>query len=203
MDEIEWRPIPGWPGYEATIDRRVRRVLDRNGRPQEPHELKVFGSTAVLTLDGRSRSISRHALVVLAWGEAAAGPPPPRGRPPGDWTRRADLASAVPPGPQPRLVPAGAEADPEVPRLAAAWWDARRALLGRRHADNVALLEEAADRAEAELADRLRSEHGGVYVTQHYRRYEVGPTGRVEASGVSSGAGADGISHRREVAHAG
>lgn len=202
MDEGEWRPIPGWPGYEVTIDRRVRRVTDRNGRPQAPRELKTFRSSAVLTSGGRSRTVSRRVLVALAWGEAAAGPPPPRGRPPIDWTRRADPASAAPPPPQPRLAPAGAEADPEVPRLAAAWWDARRALLGRRHADHVALLEEAADRAEAELADRLVSEHGGSYTTQHYRRYEVGPTGRVEASGVPSGASSAGI-RREEAARVG
>ena len=66
------RPIPGYPGFEASEDGQIRRVGAARWHSQ--HTTKVGGYQAVgLWIDGRTKVCAVHRLVALAF----LGEPPP------------------------------------------------------------------------------------------------------------------------------
>ena len=73
---IEWRGIPGYAGYEASSDGRVRRIREcLNGwRPRElTGYIALTGyRTLGLMIDGRKMTVHVHRLVTIAFH----GPPP-------------------------------------------------------------------------------------------------------------------------------
>lgn len=67
----EWRPVPGYPGYEASSLGQVRRTFTaKNGRKPGVclggQWVKTYRMVNV-TLDNRSRDVAIHALVCAAF----------------------------------------------------------------------------------------------------------------------------------------
>ena len=80
IPEIEdWRPIPGFPRYEASSLGNIRRAADLNGRPVghilRPH-VGDSGHLKVSVYNGKQKRAGVHQLVCLAFhGPAPAGKP--------------------------------------------------------------------------------------------------------------------------------
>jgi hypothetical protein len=81
-----WRPIPGWPGYEVSLDGRVRSldrvVVDRRGvrRHLRGVELAPTRGQVYLSCWGYGRTITVSWLVGAAWGHALVRVPEPAPR---------------------------------------------------------------------------------------------------------------------------
>lgn len=179
----EWREVPGYPSYECTADGRLRsyRKYGRDRARSAPIRIvpyKISGTCSstlgytMLRGANERKTLSRASVVALAWGKDVARPlRGKRGRP---TNASRDSNPATP------------EKDPELVRLAQAWEETRLQRLGNFDASTEADNDRSVAQAERDLADRLRSHHGGWYVTQTYRQYEIGPSGRVEVYGVRS-----------------
>lgn len=80
MEEIEWRPIPGYEGhYEASSDGRIKRVFESRMGPKAGHirsgTLHQNGYLELgLQRDGITKQFGVHRLVAMAFhGMPAAG----------------------------------------------------------------------------------------------------------------------------------
>lgn len=77
-----WRPVPGYPGYEASSLGRIRSFRSRNGRGQlvkQPHLLRqspMLGKPyhqVTLSIDGSRKQMRVHLLVALAFHGSRPG----------------------------------------------------------------------------------------------------------------------------------
>jgi hypothetical protein len=80
VEELRWKPIPGYPGYEVSETGLVRTWRKRNARARPPAEPRIVqwvvgdnGRAQVsLSLDGKVKNRQVHQLVL----EAFVGPRP-------------------------------------------------------------------------------------------------------------------------------
>lgn len=80
LSSEQWKPIPGYPDYEASDLGRIRGWRATNGAPRKtPRVLKMCSTekgylrARILSSDGARRWVRAHVLVMLAW----VGPCPP------------------------------------------------------------------------------------------------------------------------------
>ena len=82
-----WRPVPGWPGYEISLDGRVRSlprvVVDRRGvrRHLRGYQLAPARGQVYLSSWGYGRTITVSRLVAAAWGHPLERRPVPEPAP--------------------------------------------------------------------------------------------------------------------------
>lgn len=75
---MEWKPIPGFPGYEASAAGEIRaaksRVRARQGQPLKPWTVERHGRLASYVQLGRGNKVLVHRLVCAAFhGPAPEG----------------------------------------------------------------------------------------------------------------------------------
>jgi hypothetical protein len=67
---MDWRPVPGFPGYEINPAGKVRKA-------GSGYELRPYGRSYRLVQGGVVRQVTRAALLALAFGPADSAPSAP------------------------------------------------------------------------------------------------------------------------------
>lgn len=71
LPDEEWRPIPGWPGYEVSNLGRLYSVkrprVQRSGRILRTQAMPSGYRTAAMWRDGRQSTVTVHSLVLAAF----------------------------------------------------------------------------------------------------------------------------------------